>query len=98
VERAKYLRRLKICDKLRTIAQDNNDAELERMANQLDERAYAVFLQRTAATPASGASFESDEKVLERHLPLSAVPSKTPPAGTVNALNNQGSNSRIQEN
>jgi hypothetical protein len=97
VERSKYLRRLKVCDKLRGLAQDANDTELERMVDQLEERAYAVFLQRTAA-PASGPEFESDEKTLEKRLPLSGTAGKQPSAGTASAQNNPGQSGRIREN
>ena len=88
---------MKACDKLRGIAQDTNDSELERMVDQLEERAYAVFLQRTA-TPASSSSFESDEKTLEKRLPLSGGSGKQSAAGTASAQNNPGQSGRIREN
>jgi hypothetical protein len=96
-ERAKYLRRLKVCDKLRSIAQDANDAELERMVDQLEERAFAVFLQKTGV-PGGGSSFESDEKVLEKRLPLGTAATKPQPTGTASAQNNPGQSGRIREN
>jgi len=46
------LRRQKVCDQLRQIALEGGNADLERQADELDERAFAVFQQRTAGLAA----------------------------------------------
>jgi hypothetical protein len=50
------------------IALETNDTELQRLAEQLDERIWALYLQRTAHLPASRAVVENDEQILDRHL------------------------------
>jgi len=68
-ELAALLRRQQACLKLMQIAGDSHDEELQRKAEQLDERARAVYAQRTAhLSGARNSSFESDEKTLEKHL------------------------------
>jgi len=62
------LRRQKVCLKLQEIALKNNDEELMRKAEQMDERAREIYAQRTAHLPCSDAVFESDEQTLEKHL------------------------------
>jgi hypothetical protein len=47
-EQAKFLRRQQACDKLREIAEVKNDAELERQAELLEQRAWWIYEQRTA--------------------------------------------------
>lgn len=70
------LRRLKVCDKLAEIALQTRDEELQRMAEQLDERARTAYSQRVSHLPCSSANFESDEKVLDKHLGPAADGSK----------------------
>lgn len=67
-ELAALLRRQKVCLKLQEIALKNNDEELMRKAEQLDERAREIYAQRTAHLPCSDALFQSDEQTLEKHL------------------------------
>jgi hypothetical protein len=43
-----YWRRLKVCDRLRQIACDANDAELQRQADLLEARAWDIYLRHTA--------------------------------------------------
>jgi hypothetical protein len=62
------LRRQKVCLKLQEIALKNNDEELMRKAEQMDERAREIYAQRTAHLPCSDVVFESDEQTLEKHL------------------------------
>jgi hypothetical protein len=63
------LRRQQVCLKLMQIAVETHDEELQRKAEQLDERARAVYTQRTAHLPGcKDGAFESDEKTLEKHL------------------------------
>ncbi|MBL8793088.1 MAG: hypothetical protein JNM56_04225 [Planctomycetia bacterium] len=74
-ELAELLRRQKVCLKLQEIALKNNDEDLMRKAEQLEERAREIYAERTAHLPCSEVTaFESDEKVLEKHLgPTSAA-------------------------
>ncbi len=63
------LRRQKVCLQLMQIAEETNDPELQRKAEQLDERAREIYTQRTSTLPAARAvGFESDEKTLQQHL------------------------------
>lgn len=67
-EEAALMRRLEVCDKLKEIAIRTNDAELLRKAEVLDERARTTYAQRTAYLRGTTASFESDEKTLDKYL------------------------------
>jgi hypothetical protein len=54
-EEAALLRRLAVCDRLKEIAYESGNEELQRKAEQLDQRAWAVYSQHTANfTPAGG--------------------------------------------
>lgn len=48
LEEAKLHRRQDVCLRLREIARETNDDDLERRAIQLDQRAWEVYLERTA--------------------------------------------------
>jgi hypothetical protein len=71
-EKAELDRRQAVCDKLRLIALQMADREageaLDRRAKELDQRAWAIYQQRTAAPSAAVGGFQSDEKTLQRHL------------------------------
>ena len=75
-EQRTYLRRLAVCDKLREIARETNDDELQRKADQLEQRAWSHCQQRTGQVLAD--SEPVDERILERHL--------GPPAGQTPGL------------
>jgi len=77
-EEAAYLRRLAVCDKLQEVAQDTNDGELSRLAEQLAEQAWQVYLQRTAQLPASRADVE--DHLLDRAEPKADVVGQRSPA------------------
>jgi hypothetical protein len=63
------IRRQMVCLKLMQVAAENHDEELQRKAEQLDERARDIYAQRTAHLPCcKNAGFESDEQTLEKHL------------------------------
>jgi hypothetical protein len=62
------LRRLNVCDRLREIALETNDPELGRRAEELDARAWQVYTQRTGGQPGGVPDFESDERILDKHL------------------------------
>jgi hypothetical protein len=61
-------RRLAVVLRLQEIALETNDAELQRLAEQLDERVWAAYQQRVARLPAGKATFGGDEKVLADRL------------------------------
>src|SRR5262249_20733132 len=81
-EEAKYLRRLEVCDRLKDIADQTNDADLRRRADDLAGRAENLYMKRTANLPAARAIFESDKKTLDKHLgqPAPGVQRPAPPA------------------
>jgi hypothetical protein len=65
-EKADWLRRVAVCDRLRAIAAQTNDNELARKADLLDQRVWEVYRQRTATLPAGAGGV--DGRVLDRHL------------------------------
>jgi hypothetical protein len=67
-EKADWIRRIAVCDKLREIAILTNDDELFRKADQLDQRAWDTYQKRTARLPAGAAGLQSDERILNRRL------------------------------
>lgn len=67
-EEAALLRRLRVCDKLAEIALQTRDEQLQRLAERLEEQARRVYEERMARPIVDKPAFESDHKVLERHL------------------------------
>ncbi len=65
-EKADHFRRVEVCNRLREIAYQTKDLDLERKANHLEQRAFDLYLQRLGQL--SGTRFESDEQILERRL------------------------------
>jgi hypothetical protein len=63
-EEAALLRRQEVCCKLKEIALQTNDPELERRAQELEERAWEVYNLRTAHLPQDDAGFEETEPAL----------------------------------
>jgi hypothetical protein len=53
-EYSNLLRRQDVCDRLRTIALEKQDEELERMVFELEQRAQNVYNERTAQLGTSG--------------------------------------------
>jgi hypothetical protein len=49
-----WKRRAEVCQKLREIAVQTSDAELERFADRLDQRAWDVYLRQSGPVPAAG--------------------------------------------
>ena len=66
----KWLRRQEVCIKLHQVARDTNDLELDRMASQLDKRAWELYRERTSKLPGAAVSLADDEKRLEQRLPV----------------------------
>jgi hypothetical protein len=54
-EEKALLRRQKVCDQLRQVALDTGNTELEQQADQLSQRAFPVFEERTAGLAAVAA-------------------------------------------
>jgi hypothetical protein len=64
-EKADFLRRIAVCDKLKDIAFQSNDGELLRKADQLDQRALAIYQQHSGQ---AAGGLQADERILERRL------------------------------
>src|SRR5262245_7791352 len=60
-----WKRRAEICQKLRQIAYETNDDELDRFAERLDQRAWDVYIRQTGA---AGANLPQDERVLAERI------------------------------
>jgi len=58
LEEAKLHRRQEVCQRLREIALETNDSGLEQIAEELDARAFKVYMDRTAHLP-GGSDAES---------------------------------------
>jgi hypothetical protein len=67
-ELAAYNRRLAVCDRLSQIAEDANDEATQRQVDQLKDRVWEVYKQRTANLASGGIRYLSDEAVLEQRL------------------------------
>jgi len=63
-----YLRRVTVCDELRRVALETHDEVLERKVDFLEQRAKAVYEQRTAHLPGHNVDVAADEQTLDRHL------------------------------
>jgi hypothetical protein len=61
-----FLRRQEVCNRLQEIALENNDPELERQAQLLDELNWQVYKKHTAGLPLGPAA--DDEAVLADRL------------------------------
>jgi hypothetical protein len=86
-ELAKLLRRQGVCIRLTQIALETNDVELQKRAEQLDERAYALYLSRTGTPPAPSNRATADEAVLDKRLPLHSAPTGKPAADSTSTTN-----------
>jgi hypothetical protein len=59
-EEATYLRRVAVCDRLRAVAADTHDDALMRKADDLSEKAWQIYLKRTAHLPSARVKAEGD--------------------------------------
>ena len=66
-EFAVYSRRMEVCDRLTEIAVQNNDDAMQTRVEQLKDRAWDIYQQRTGGSSASGA-MSPDEAALDRKL------------------------------
>jgi hypothetical protein len=71
-----YYRRLAVCDKLKRIAIQTNDADLERTAEQLSERAWQTYQAGASRQPPAPKAVASDEQTVEKHLGSVRVPGR----------------------
>jgi hypothetical protein len=65
-EKDDLLRRVKVCDRLRLIAEETGDGDLARKADHLEQRAWEYYRQRI--DQGTGFGFEADARVIDRHL------------------------------
>lgn len=66
-EEANFLRRLAACDKLRQLALDTGDDSLEKLADDLQQKAEAVFKTRTAVlSPARSSDVDARASATKR--------------------------------
>ena len=61
-----YLRRIDVCDKLAQVAEDTNDQQLLSRVEEMKERVWAVYQQRTANLAPSGLPSETDDAAKRR--------------------------------
>jgi hypothetical protein len=61
-EEANFLRRLAACDKLRQLALDTGDESLEKLADELQQKAEGVFKARTATLATARPSADTDAR------------------------------------
>ena len=76
-EEAALLRRMAVCLKIKQIAEQNDDDRLYKVAEELDHRAFNIYLQRIANLPASRADVNLDEHLLEKHAGLEGARAAT---------------------
>jgi hypothetical protein len=62
-----YWRRIEVCDQLREFAVQAGNEELERQADELSQRAFAIYQQRSRTAAAAGAP-SADEAALDKQL------------------------------
>lgn len=69
-EQRAFLRRLAVCDRLRQVALQTNDDELLRRADELQEQAWSLCLERTGMVPVDEDEVASpaDEEILDERL------------------------------
>jgi hypothetical protein len=67
---AELMRRQEVCQRLREIALQTGDMDLNRKSEALDQRAYDVYLLRTGG---SKGNLSPDEQILEGRLGLEAA-------------------------
>jgi hypothetical protein len=78
LEEAALLRRDDVCDRLMEIAMQTNNAELANRAEQLKQKAWEVYLKRTANLPSVTQAANSD---LDEMLPKRAAEGRSGAAG-----------------
>lgn len=91
-ELAAYSRRMEVCDRLMEVAVGANDEAMQARIEQLKDRAWELYQQRTGQLSASGSS-SPDETVLDNKLGVrsSSRPLTTGPVDKVKADAGQAS-------
>ncbi len=84
-ERANYLRRLLVCDRMEELT---TDPDLLRQIDELRRRSQLTYAQRTAYMPAGAHTF--DEATLDKHLGSGAARRAEAPAYTVHGRDSIG--------
>jgi hypothetical protein len=77
-----WKRRAEVCQKLRQIAFETNNEELDRLAERLDQRAWDIYVKRIGG-PSSGFGPSLDERILAERVGidpdlLNPAPTKQP--------------------
>lgn len=93
-EQAAWERRSQVCLKLMDLANQQNDMDLYRRAEELEQRAWAVYLQRTAHLPAGSLAAETDEEIIARRLGDKPTGVKSGAALTSGTAKNKDRNSQ----
>jgi hypothetical protein len=66
-EEANFLRRIAACDKLRELALETGDESLERLADEIQEKAEAAFKQRTTRLTTSRKADDEPRPAVAAH-------------------------------
>jgi hypothetical protein len=78
-QRNALLRRLQVCNRLRQVAQEKGDAELESRADELEAQAWEIYQRQAARLGLAGSP---DEAALQRKLDTgTALPGESAPGG-----------------
>jgi hypothetical protein len=93
-EQAAFQRRVAVCDRLREIAIETNDTELDQLAQELNARAWAVYKQRTAKLVAAPRQKDLDEEILDKKLGIDLAPEESKPAVKPNPKRNKDERSQ----
>jgi hypothetical protein len=93
-EQAAWERRSQVCLKLMDLANQQNDMDLYRRAEELEQRAWAVYLQRTAHLPAANIAAETDEEIIARRLGEKTATGKSDAALASGAAKNKDRNNQ----
>ncbi len=93
---ADLLRQLKVCDQLREVAMQTNNADLLSKVDDLERQATELYKQRTAYLPCSKLMPTQSESELDRQLDATSSPADrlTTPAISVPTRTSQASNRR----
>jgi hypothetical protein len=69
MEKLRLQRRLDACDKLKSIALEQNDAEMERQVQELENRVWAIYTQRTtSSTPSRSPENDAELRDLAKKM------------------------------
>ncbi len=80
-QRNALLRRLQVCNRLRQVAQEKGDADLEKRADDLEAQAWNIYQQQAVRL---GLTASSDDATLQRRLDTaSALPAQGSQRGAV---------------